>query len=111
LDCAWTPVCKGFGRVFPNAEGNAQSLPNLHSAGSGRCSSPPASAPIERIRKYGLHSFRHAAASLWIEHRFSPKRVQALMGHQMTFDVCGHLFPSETDDPTAMAMVQAQVVR
>jgi hypothetical protein len=41
--------------------------------------------------RYGLHSLRHAAASLFIEQGFSPKRVQALMGHstiQMTFETC-----------------------
>ena len=46
---------------------------------------------MERVLrpKYGMHSFRHAAASLFIEEGFSPKRVQDLMGHstiQMTFD-------------------------
>ncbi len=44
---------------------------------------------MERVLrpKYGMHGFRHAAASLFIEEGFSPKRVQDLMGHstiQMT---------------------------
>ena len=63
--------------------------------------------------KYGLHSFRHAAAPLFIEQGFSPKRVQALMGHstiQMTFDVYGHLFPSADDDQVAMGQLQARLV-
>jgi integrase len=63
--------------------------------------------------KYGLHSLRHAAASLFIEEGFSPKRVQALMGHstiQMTFDTYGHLFPSEADDQERMRRVQARLV-
>ncbi|MBC2669698.1 tyrosine-type recombinase/integrase [Novosphingobium piscinae] len=45
--------------------------------------------------KYGLHAFRHAAASLWIEQGLNAKRVQVLMGHssiQVTFDTYGHLF-------------------
>ena len=52
-----------------------------------------------------MHSFRHAAASLFIEQGFSPKRVQVLMGHstiQTTFDTYGHLFPAPEDDKVAM---------
>jgi len=49
---------------------------------------------MERVLrpKYGMHGFRHAAASLFIEEGFSPKRVQDLMRHstiQMTFDTYG----------------------
>lgn len=58
--------------------------------------------------RYTLHCFRHAAASLWIEQRLSPKRVQTLMGHSsitMTFDVYGHLFEeTESQASTAQAM-------
>ena len=63
--------------------------------------------------KYGLHSLRHAAASLFIEQGFSPKRVQALLGHstiQMTFDVYGHLFPSADGDQVAMSHLQARLL-
>ena len=63
--------------------------------------------------KYGLHSLRHAAASLFIEQGFSPKRVQALMGHssiQVTFDTYGHLFPAADDDRVAMERLQARLV-
>jgi Phage integrase family len=47
--------------------------------------------------KYGLHSLHHFFSSWAIEQGFSPKRLQALLGHssiQMTFDTYGHLFPS-----------------
>ena len=50
--------------------------------------------------KYGMHSLRHAAASLWID-KLPPKRVQCLMGHStitMTFDVYGHLFKDAKDN-------------
>jgi integrase len=63
--------------------------------------------------KYGMHSLRHAAASLFIEQGFSPKRIQALMGHstiQMTFDTYGHLFPAADDDRVAMGQLQARLV-
>ncbi|WP_240624610.1 tyrosine-type recombinase/integrase [Aurantiacibacter odishensis] len=47
------------------------------------------------VAKYTAHIFRHAAASLWIDQRLNPKRVQTLVGHgsiQVTFDIYGHLF-------------------
>ena len=31
--------------------------------------------------KYGLHSLRHAAASLWTQNGTNAKRIQTLMGH------------------------------
>jgi integrase len=54
-----------------------------------------------RVTSTGMHVFRHAAASLWIEQGLNPKRVQQLMGHssvQVTFDVYGHLFPDAEKD-------------
>jgi integrase len=60
-----------------------------------------------------MHSFRHAAASLFIEQGFSPKRVQASMGHstiQMTFDVYSHLFPSADADQVAFGQLQARLL-
>lgn len=72
----------------------------------------PLMEPVTR-QKYGLHAFRHVAASLFIEQGFSPKRVQSLMGHstiQMTFDTYGHLFPSEADDKAAMRQLQARLI-
>jgi cold shock protein len=45
--------------------------------------------------RYGFHSL-HAAASLFIQYlKWSPKRLQTVMGHssvRMTFDLYGHLF-------------------
>ena len=50
---------------------------------------------------FGFRALRHFAASLRIELGFTPKRLQALLGHssiKMTFDRYGHLFPSGGDD-------------
>jgi integrase len=62
---------------------------------------------------YEFHSLRHAAASLFIETLgWSPKRIQAVMGHSsitMTFDRYGHLFDSK-DDEAAMKRLEAAVV-
>jgi integrase len=63
--------------------------------------------------RYGWHALRHAAASLFIEQGFTPKKVQVLMGHstiQMTYDTYGKLFPSPEDDLEAMAQVEARLI-
>jgi integrase len=58
--------------------------------------------------KYGMHSLRHACASLWIESGYNPKQIQRLMGHssiKVTFDVYGHLFAdAEADNRMAEAV-------
>jgi integrase len=99
--------------VFPNRKGNVDTLPSIHRRGLGPLQ-VAAGITTDKLRpKYGLHSFRHAAASLFIEQGFSPKRVQVLMGHstiQMTFDTYGHLFPSEKDDQVAMRQIEARLV-
>jgi integrase len=62
--------------------------------------------------KYGLHSLRHFFASWAIEQGFTPKRLQALLGHssiQMTFDTYGHLFPSLEDDHAKFAAGELQI--
>ena len=63
--------------------------------------------------KYGLHALRHFFASWAIERNFSPKRLQALLGHssiQMTFDTYGHLFPSLEDDHAKFAAGELALV-
>jgi integrase len=62
--------------------------------------------------KYGLHSLRHFFASWAIEHGFSAKRLQALLGQssiQMTFGTYGHLFPSLEDDHAKFAAGELQI--
>jgi integrase len=64
--------------------------------------------------KYSFHSLRHAAASLFIAHLgWTPKRLQAVMGHAsiaMTFDTYGHLFTDPDDDRQAMKKLEAAVL-
>ncbi|MGE3745636.1 MAG: tyrosine-type recombinase/integrase [Sphingomonadaceae bacterium] len=67
---------------------------------------------IQRPR-YTLHELRHAAASLWIEQRVNPKRVQRWMGHssiQVTFDTYGHLFDQADQDATVAAAIEREVL-
>jgi integrase len=99
--------------VFPNGEGRVQYHIDIHRRGLGPLQVAAGITTDPRHPRYGLHALRHAAASLFIEQGFSPKRVQALMGHstiQMTFDVYGHLWPSAADDQVAMAQLQARLV-
>jgi integrase len=68
----------------------------------------PVFAPL-----YTLHEFRHAAASLWIEQRVNPKRVQRWMGHssiQVTFDTYGHLFDQADQDGAVAVAVEREVI-
>jgi integrase len=56
--------------------------------------------------KYGLHKLRHFFASWAIEQGFSAMRLQEMLGHssvKMTFDVYGHLFPSNEDDQARLS--------
>jgi len=61
---------------------------------------------------WALHSLRHFFASWAIEQGFTPKRLQALLGHssiQMTFDTYGHLFPSLEDDHAKFAAGELKI--
>jgi integrase len=110
----WRLACPPGELVFPTGRGRPRAINTIHTHGL---------VPLQRAAgiifsegskpKYGMHALRHAAASLFIEQGFSPKRVQALMGHstiQMTFDVYGHLFPAPEDDQAAMRQMQARLI-
>lgn len=111
----WKLACpKGAAKlVFPNGEGNVESLPNIHRRGLGPLEVAAAIGTDKLHPKYGLHALRHAAASLFISEGLSPKRVQSMMGHstiQVTFDTYGHLFPSHAEDQMAMRRLQARLL-
>jgi integrase len=87
--------------VFPNGDGKPESHTNIINRGFN-----PIQAKAGVSETYGMHALRHFFASWAIEQGFSPKRLQALLGHasiQMTFDVYGHLFPSPEDDHAKFA--------
>ena len=63
--------------------------------------------------RYGMHSLRHACASLWIDSGYNPKQIQTLMGHssiKVTFDVYGHLFSDADADQRAAEDVQFRLL-
>ena len=92
--------------VFPNGVGKVESHANIANRGFYALQTATGIVGTDGKAKYGLHALRHFFASWAIERGFSPKRVQALLGHssiQMTFDVYGHLFPSLEDDHAKFA--------
>jgi integrase len=111
----WKLACpKGEAKlVFPNTRGKVEAHTNIYHRGLGPLQVAAGITDNPERPKYGLHALRHTAASLFIEQGFSPKRVQALMGHatiQMTFDTYGHLFPAPEDDQAAMRQLQARLL-
>jgi integrase len=110
----WRLACpKGeLGLVFPNLRGGVESL-HAMSGGLGAAQKLAGLGGSRRAPRYGMHAFRHAAASLLIDQGVSPKRVQAIMGHSsigVTFDVYGHLFPDAGEDAAAMALLQQALI-
>ncbi len=119
---AWKEECpKGEGDlVFPAPEGGFFSQANLlrrvywpaqERAGvvSSTGKLDDRGAPVMEP-KFTFHALRHAAAALFIEQGFQPKKVQSLMGHssiQITFDTYGYLFPKEEEDRAAMGAIDA----
>jgi integrase len=99
----WRLTCpKGeLDLVFPNTAGKVQPLSNIAHRVWRPLQRQAGLVDDKGEPLFNFHALRHFAASLWIELGFSPKRLQALLGHssvQMTFDRYGHLFPSAEDD-------------
>ncbi|NUU39626.1 tyrosine-type recombinase/integrase [Tardiphaga robiniae] len=131
----WKLLCpKGdLGLVFPTGNGKVESHSNIAQRGfdpiqiaAGITAPTPvlddaglpiinnAGEPVMRdAPRYGMHSLRHACASLWIENGMNPKRIQKLMGHstiQMTFDIYGHLFADAEADQKAAEEIQRRLL-
>jgi len=111
----WRLVCpKGsLDLVFPNTIGHIDSVQGIHARFwvplQVKCG---LTADTGKTR-YSFHMLRHAAASLFIKYLgWSPKRLQAVMGHasiSMTFDRYGHLFESAESDRADMEKIERAV--
>ena len=98
--------------VFPSERKGVMSHTSLHrlhlwpvQVAAGICEG--------EVARYSSHAFRHCAASLWIEQRVSPKRIQTWIGHssiQVTFDTYGHLFEQAEADSAVMQAVEREVL-
>jgi integrase len=100
--------------VFPNGAGRIENHANIANRGFYALQLAIGMVDAGGSPKYGLPAFRHFFASWAIEQGFSPKRLQALLGHssiQMTFDGYGHLFPSPEDDHEKFAAGELALVR
>jgi integrase len=99
----WKLACpKGeLDLVFPNTVGKVQPLQNIACRVWRPLQQKTGMVDAAGEPLFNFHTLRHFAASLWIELGFTPKRLQAMLGHssvQMTFDRYGHLFASPEDD-------------
>jgi integrase len=93
--------------VFPSLAGKAMS----HRYMSLKVLRPPLTGA--GVGGITLHDLRHAAASLWIEQRVEPKRVQTWLGHhsiQVTFDTYGHLFEAAERDTNVVQAIQDELL-
>jgi integrase len=112
----WRLACPNgpLNLVFPNGNGRVENHANIANRGFYALQRAAGIVDGEGRAKYGLHALRHFNASWLIEQGFSPKRLQALLGHssiQMTFDRYGHLFPSLEDDHAKFAAGELALVR
>lgn len=121
---AWKLACPTTSRdvVFPTENGTIHGNGNIHKVCCGplQCAAGVVKElgndiggrPIVKP-KLTFHALRHAAASLFIEQGWSPKKVQQVMGHSsiaVTYDVYGHLWNTTEDDVRAMAQIEARLL-
>ena len=87
--------------VFPNSVGKVQNYSNIYNRVFKPMLIDNGIVDEQGKPKFGIHALRHAAASLFIEQGWNPKKIQTLLGHasiNMTMDVYGHLFENLEED-------------
>ena len=117
----WRAVCPATDSdlVFPSRNGRVHTNSNIHK----QCWGPLqlhvglTSQCHERTRavrpRFPFHVLRHAAASLFIDQGWPPKKVQIVMGHssiQVTFDTYGKLWNDHEVDLMAMASLEKRLL-
>jgi integrase len=119
---AWKLASKPntLGLVFPTRRGTIHTCSNIHKRCWGPLQHKLGLVKIVEVKGktiettlFTFHSLRHAAASLFIEQGWSPKKVQSVMGHSsiaVTFDVYGHLWKDTESDRQAMAQIEARLL-
>ena len=99
--------------VFPNNRGRPLSHTNFAKRVFRPLQADNGITDAKGAPRYGPHALRHAAASLFIELGWTPKKVQTVLGHasiQMTFDVYGKLFEDQEADRQAMERLEAALL-
>jgi len=99
--------------VFPSGRGNVERMSSILRLGWCPLQIKCGLTGETGSHRYGFPLLRHAAASLFIHYlRWTPKRLQAVMGHSsvsMTFDLYGHLFENLEADRADMAKIEAAI--
>ncbi|WP_169568162.1 tyrosine-type recombinase/integrase [Sneathiella limimaris] len=107
----WRQRCPGgeLRLVFPNGAGNVETLSNITNRVFNPLMRKCKITKANSKPKFSFHCLRHAAASLYIEQSWSPKKIQSILGHSsinMTYDVYGHLFHDPSEDVELMAKME-----
>ena len=99
--------------VFPNRVGNVETHSNIYNRIFKPLMLAGGIVDIEGSPRFSLHALRHAAASLFIEQGWPPKKIQTMLGHSsitMTYDVYGHLFHDPAKDVDLMGEMERGVL-
>jgi len=112
---AWKMSCRTSveGLVFPNSVGKIQNYSNIYNRVFKPMLVENGITGASGQAKFGIHSLRHAAASLFIEQGWNPKKIQTLLGHasiNMTMDVYGHLFESPEEDVAMFEKLESDLL-
>ncbi|WP_373489846.1 tyrosine-type recombinase/integrase [Parasphingorhabdus sp.] len=99
--------------VFPNGVGRVQNHSNFYNRVFRPLMVECGIVGDDGKPSFSPHSLRHAAASLFIEQGWPPKKIQTLLGHStimMTFDVYGHLFNDPSKDVELMDKMEQDLL-
>ncbi len=99
--------------VFPNSVGKVQNYSNIYNRVFKPMLVTEDIVDESGKAKFGIHELRHAAASLFIEQGWNPKKIQTLLGHAsitMTMDVYGHLFENAEEDVSMFEKLDADLM-
>ena len=95
--------------VFPNGAGRVETHSNIYNRIFKPLMLLCGIVDGEGAPRFSLHALRHAAASLFIEQGWPPKKIQTMLGHSsitMTYDVYGHLFHDPAKDVDLMGEME-----
>jgi integrase len=119
----WQPLCPetDLGFVFPSRNRRVHTNSNIHKMFWGPLQMAADITKVQRKQdgstvrrpRLNFHALRHAAATLFIEQGWPPKKVQAVMGHssiQVTFDIYGKLWSDPEADLAAMARLEQRLL-
>ena len=99
--------------VFPNGKGNIENHANIHHRIFVPLLTENGIVKTDGSPRFSFHALKHAAASLFIEQNWPPKKIQSLLGHSsitMTMDVYGHLFENPKGDVGLFAKLEGDLM-